>query len=137
ELPEPVDVDAGGPVWLGMIGDELDDPVSPGSIHDELDDPKSLDDEEVDDPELDDPELDDPESPEPPDKGIGSVRARGASKDLAETSGSAGTGRVCAFAMPAASPRRLSSMPLVIAAPANNCFVLKVRLLCPPLRVTP
>jgi hypothetical protein len=158
ELPEPVEVDTAGPDWLGMIGDELDDPVSLGSggdgiddpvslgsIHEELDDPESLDADELDADELDDelsddeldPELDDPESPEPPDKGTGSVNARGASKDSAETAGGAGNGRVWAFAIPVPSPRRLSSMPLVIAAPANNCFVLKVRLLCPPLQVTP
>jgi hypothetical protein len=103
ELPEPVGVDTDGPDWLGMIADKLDDPVSLGS----------------DGNEIDDPELDDPESPEPPDKGTGSVRVRRASKDSAETAGGAGSGRVCAFAIPAPSPRMLSSMPLVIAAPAN------------------
>jgi hypothetical protein len=103
ELPEPVGVDTDGPDWLGMIADELDDPVSLGS----------------DGNEIDDPELDDPESPEPPDKGTGSVRVRRASKDSAETAGGPGSGRVCAFAIPAPSPRMLSSMPLVIAAPAN------------------
>jgi hypothetical protein len=103
ELPEPVGVDTDGPDWLGMIADKLDDPVSLGS----------------DGNEIDDPELDDPESPEPPDKGTGSVRVRRASKDSAETAGGPGSGRVCAFAIPAPSPRMLSSMPLVIAAPAN------------------
>jgi hypothetical protein len=119
----------GDPMSLGSDGEEIDDPVSLGNNHEELDGPKSLDDEELDDDDPDDP--DEPEPPEPPVNGAGSIGARGISKDSAET---AGSGRVSGFAIAVPSPRRLSSMPLVIAAPTNNCFVLKVRLPGPPLR---
>jgi hypothetical protein len=128
-ITEPLEDAGDGPVWLGTMGDELDDPVSleaDGEEDDEeidgpvprgsqeLDDPKSIDGDELDDDEPDDDEPDDPESLEPPVKGAGTLGAS-------------------AFAIPVPSPRRPSSMPPVIAAPANNCFVLKVRLPGRPL----
>jgi hypothetical protein len=129
EIPELLEVEADGPVSLGIVAEELDDdPESPGDMGEALDDPKSveeLDDEELDDEELDDEELDEPESLEPPTDGTGSLGARGAGNDSAET---ACNGRVSAFAIPVPSPRRLSPMPPANAALANSSLVLTVRL---------
>jgi hypothetical protein len=154
-ITEPLEDAGDGPVWLGTMGDELDDPVSlePDGEEDdeeidgpvprgsqELDDPKSIDgdeldddepdDDEPDDEELDDDELDDdePDDDEPDDDEPDDPES------LEPPVKAGGTLGVSAFPIPVPSPRRPSSMQLVIAAPANNCFVvLKVRLPGRPL----
>jgi hypothetical protein len=46
-----------------------------------------------------------------------------------------GSGAALASTIPGPSVRKVSSRPVANAAPAN-CFVLKVRLLSPPLQLT-